>query len=96
MRENAITEETFSVQSVPGLHNENQQFSCWLNELKLGAEAGDSSESQRGMSAIEAATKQQLVKTEKTSCVLWLIVSFGGCNLVRLPELLVVTIVSVK
>jgi hypothetical protein len=33
---------------------------------KLVAEAGDSS----GTSAVEAATKQQLVKTEKTFCVL--------------------------
>lgn len=72
--------ETFSAWSVLGLHNEGKQFSGWLSELraaamtseKLVAEAEDSSGTQRKgeRPPLQAATKQQLVKTEKTLCVL--------------------------
>jgi hypothetical protein len=40
---------------------------------------------------LEAATKQRLVKAEKTSCVLLFTVIFRVCNSVRLSKLFVVT-----
>jgi hypothetical protein len=43
-----------------------------LRSEKLIREAGDSSRTQRERPPFEAATKQRLVKTEKTLCVLTL------------------------
>jgi hypothetical protein len=63
-------EETLSVRFMVGLCNELVE-SVKRSE-KLVAEAGDSSGTQRKGKRLplEATTKQQLLKTEKTSCVL--------------------------
>jgi hypothetical protein len=70
MREHAVMEETFSMRFMAGLYNEF--VGSVKRREKLVTEAGDSSETQRNGERLplEATTKQHLVKTEMTSCVL--------------------------
>jgi hypothetical protein len=49
----------------------------------------------RETSVVDAATKQRIVKTEKTLCAAVTVI-FGVCNSVRLSQLFAVTSASVQ